>query len=186
MLRYKIAPKCLLPGPFGHSDVGGNPGVAGRFVAIISFLHTPVSSAGADIADHQGGVPLVGAVVAVEMVHGEGAVGANVHAPGMAGAPVTAVAAVEAVQPLPEHHRGDVAYPAGVQDDAHAGQGRVDPGGEVVTPGPLEPEAKPVGFNAPWADRPCPEGLPAGSGRVLGRRRLMQRRLAGVGPSGPL
>ena len=42
MLRYKIAPKCLLPGPFGHSDVGGNPGVAGRFVAIISFLHTPV------------------------------------------------------------------------------------------------------------------------------------------------
>ena len=44
MLRYKIAPKCLLPGPFGHSDVGGNPGVAGRFVAIISFLHTPVSS----------------------------------------------------------------------------------------------------------------------------------------------
>ena len=29
MLRYKIAPKCLLPGPFGHSDVGGNPGVAG-------------------------------------------------------------------------------------------------------------------------------------------------------------
>ena len=43
MLRYKIAPKCLLPGPFGHSDVGGNPGVAGRFVAIISFLHTPVS-----------------------------------------------------------------------------------------------------------------------------------------------
>ena len=26
-LRYKIAPKCLLPGPFGHSSVGGNPGV---------------------------------------------------------------------------------------------------------------------------------------------------------------
>ena len=45
MLRYRIAPKCLLPGPFGHSDVGGNPGVAGRFVAIISFLHTPVSRA---------------------------------------------------------------------------------------------------------------------------------------------
>ena len=44
MLRYRIAPKCLLPGPFGHSDVGGNPGVAGRFVAIISFLHTPVST----------------------------------------------------------------------------------------------------------------------------------------------
>ena len=37
MLRYKIAPKCLLPGPFGHSDVGGNPGVAGRFVA--ALLH---------------------------------------------------------------------------------------------------------------------------------------------------
>ena len=29
MLRYKIAPKCLLSGPFGHSGVGGNPGVAG-------------------------------------------------------------------------------------------------------------------------------------------------------------
>ena len=29
VLRYKIAPKCLLPGPFGHSDVGGNLGVAG-------------------------------------------------------------------------------------------------------------------------------------------------------------
>ena len=43
LLRYKIAPKCLLPGPFGHFGVGGNPGVAGRFVAIISFLHTPVS-----------------------------------------------------------------------------------------------------------------------------------------------
>ena len=27
--RYKIAPKCLLPGPFGHSGVVGNPGVAG-------------------------------------------------------------------------------------------------------------------------------------------------------------
>ena len=24
-LRYKTAPKCLLPGPFGHSGVGGNP-----------------------------------------------------------------------------------------------------------------------------------------------------------------
>ena len=46
MLRYKIAPKCLLPGPFGHSDVGGNPGVAGRFVAIISFLHTLVRGGG--------------------------------------------------------------------------------------------------------------------------------------------
>ena len=49
MLRYKIAPKCLLPGPFGHSDVGGNPGVAGRFVAIISFLHTPVSLRWGDV-----------------------------------------------------------------------------------------------------------------------------------------
>ena len=29
LLRYKIAPKCLLPGPFGHFGVGGNPGVAG-------------------------------------------------------------------------------------------------------------------------------------------------------------
>ena len=29
LLRYKIAPKCLLPGPFGHSGVGGNPWVAG-------------------------------------------------------------------------------------------------------------------------------------------------------------
>ena len=29
VLRYKIVPKCLLPGPFGHSGVGGNPGVAG-------------------------------------------------------------------------------------------------------------------------------------------------------------
>ena len=29
MLRYKIAPKCLLSGPFGHSGVGGNPGVVG-------------------------------------------------------------------------------------------------------------------------------------------------------------
>ena len=29
LLRYNIAPKCLLPGPFGHFGVGGNPGVAG-------------------------------------------------------------------------------------------------------------------------------------------------------------
>ena len=29
LLRYKIAPKCLLPGPFGHFGVGGNPGVVG-------------------------------------------------------------------------------------------------------------------------------------------------------------
>ena len=29
VLRYKIAPKCLLSGPFGHSGVGENPGVAG-------------------------------------------------------------------------------------------------------------------------------------------------------------
>ena len=29
MVRYKIAPKCLLPGPFSHSSVGGNSGVAG-------------------------------------------------------------------------------------------------------------------------------------------------------------
>ena len=75
----------------------------------------------------------MGAVVAVEMVHGEGAVRAGVHTPGMADAPVTAVAAVQVVQPLLEHYRCDVADPAGVQDDAHAGQGRVDPGGEVVT-----------------------------------------------------
>ena len=27
-LRYKIVPKCLLPGPFRHSGVGRNPGVA--------------------------------------------------------------------------------------------------------------------------------------------------------------
>ena len=31
MLRYKIAPKCLLPGPFGHSGVGGNREVEGTF-----------------------------------------------------------------------------------------------------------------------------------------------------------
>ena len=29
LLRYKIAPKCLLPGPFGHSGVDGNPWVVG-------------------------------------------------------------------------------------------------------------------------------------------------------------
>ena len=29
VLRYKIAPKCLLSGPFGDSGVGGNPGVSG-------------------------------------------------------------------------------------------------------------------------------------------------------------
>ena len=56
----------------------------------------------------------MGAVVAVEMVHGEGTVRAGVHAPGMADAPVTAVAAVQVVQSLPEHNRGDVADPARV------------------------------------------------------------------------
>ena len=39
MLRYKIAPKCLLPGPFGHSGVGGNPGVAGT-VRIYNLVFT--------------------------------------------------------------------------------------------------------------------------------------------------
>ena len=29
LLRYKSAPKCLLPGPFHHSGVGRNPEVAG-------------------------------------------------------------------------------------------------------------------------------------------------------------
>ena len=29
LLKYKIAPKCLLLGPFGHSGVGGNPMGAG-------------------------------------------------------------------------------------------------------------------------------------------------------------
>ena len=43
VLRYKIAPKCLLSGPFGHSGVGENQVWRGRLVAIISFLHTPVS-----------------------------------------------------------------------------------------------------------------------------------------------
>ena len=43
LLRYKIAPKYPLSGPFHHSGVGRNPEVAGRFVAIISFLHTLVS-----------------------------------------------------------------------------------------------------------------------------------------------
>ena len=42
LLRYKIAPKYPLSGPFHHSGVGRNPEVAGRFVAIISFLHTLV------------------------------------------------------------------------------------------------------------------------------------------------
>ena len=43
LLKYKIAPKYTLSGPFHHSGVGRNPAVAGRFVAMISFLHTPVS-----------------------------------------------------------------------------------------------------------------------------------------------
>ena len=43
VLRYKIAPKCLLPGPFGHSGVGGIQELRGQFVAIISLLHTPIS-----------------------------------------------------------------------------------------------------------------------------------------------
>ena len=42
LLRYKIAPKYPLSGPFHHSGLRRNPEVAGRFVAIISFLHTPV------------------------------------------------------------------------------------------------------------------------------------------------
>ena len=104
----------------------------------------------------------MGAVVAVEMVHGEGAVRTGVHAPGMADAPVTAVATVQAVQSLPEHYRGDVAYPAGVQDDAHSGQGRVDAGGEVVTAGPPEPQAKPVGsrsMGGPSVLKGCRRGV---------------------------
>ena len=42
LLRYKIAPKYPLSGPFHHSGIGRNPEVAGRFVAITSFLHTLV------------------------------------------------------------------------------------------------------------------------------------------------
>ena len=45
LLKYKIAPKYTLSGPFHHSGVGRNPEVAGRFVAMISFLHTPVRGA---------------------------------------------------------------------------------------------------------------------------------------------
>ena len=161
------------------------PAEAGDAKQAAQYPSLRAPPAGADVTDHQGGVPLLGTVVAVEMVHGEGPVRAGVHAPGMAGAPVAAVAAVKGVQPLPEHHRCDVAYQAGVQDDAHSGQGRVDPGGEVVTAGPLEPQAKPVGFMV-HGRTVRPEGLPMGSGRVLGRRRRMQGRLAGVGPSGPL
>ena len=55
LLRYKIAPKYLLSGPFHHSGVGRYPEVAGRFVAIISFLHTPVSP-----VPHRSGTPLRG------------------------------------------------------------------------------------------------------------------------------
>ena len=119
------------------------------------------------------------------MVHQEGAVGANIHAPSVPGAPVTAVATVQVVQPLPEHNRCDVADPAGVQDNAHAGQGRVDAGGEVVTAGPPELESKPVWFNAHGRTVRL-KGLPVGSGRVTGQRRLMAGRLAAVGPLGPL
>ena len=43
LLKYKSAPKYPLSGPFHHSGVGRNPEVAGRFVAMISFLHTLVS-----------------------------------------------------------------------------------------------------------------------------------------------
>ena len=43
LLRYKIAPKYPLSGPFHHSGLRRNPEVAGRFVAMISFLHTLVS-----------------------------------------------------------------------------------------------------------------------------------------------
>ena len=46
LLRYKIAPKYPLSGPFHHSGLRRNPEVAGRFVAIISFLHTPVRPPG--------------------------------------------------------------------------------------------------------------------------------------------
>ena len=43
VLRYKIAPKCLLSGPFGHSGVGGNPSVAGTVRSYNLVLYTPVS-----------------------------------------------------------------------------------------------------------------------------------------------
>ena len=46
LLRYKIAPKYPLSGPFDHSGVSRDPGWWGRFVAIISFLPTPISVRG--------------------------------------------------------------------------------------------------------------------------------------------
>ena len=42
MLRYKIAPKYPLSGPFGHSGVGRNPEVAGPVRSYNLVLHTPV------------------------------------------------------------------------------------------------------------------------------------------------
>ena len=42
-LMYHITCRNPVSGPFHHSGVGRNPEVAGRFVAMISFLHTLVS-----------------------------------------------------------------------------------------------------------------------------------------------
>ena len=51
VLRYKIAPKCLLPGPFGHSGVGGNPGVE-RTVRSYNLVFTyPCQRPGPEVFD---------------------------------------------------------------------------------------------------------------------------------------
>ena len=50
LLRYKIAPKCLLPGPFGHFGVGGNPGMAGTVRSYNLVFTYPCQRACGEIA----------------------------------------------------------------------------------------------------------------------------------------
>ena len=58
LLRYKIAPKCLLPGPFGHFGVGGNPGVAGTVRSYNLVFTYPCQRGGTTgLLEYQGSGP---------------------------------------------------------------------------------------------------------------------------------
>ena len=78
VLRYKIAPKCLLPGPFGHSGVGGNPRVGGtvRSYNLVFTYPCQLSAGGSHGVQRRlrqlGGLPLWGAL---EVGGGRGAGG---------------------------------------------------------------------------------------------------------------
>ena len=134
LLRYKIAPKCSLSGPFCHSGVGRNPGVAGPVRSYNLVFTYPCQGGGAGV------VPPAAALPGPRLVPG----------PPGPGPPAGGAGEPRAILYLP-----DQAPAIGRRDHGRAGRGGAGrPQGLPVGAGRRVPQGVPAGGRRrPGADR---------------------------------